>query len=87
MTQRTPITAQGVAPNPAISPGIRAGEFLFISGNVANDSSGRLVGAGDCEAQTRQVCSRGEREISATSMTEFDSRIRLMWTYATAVTA
>jgi len=55
MTQRMPITAQGVAPNPAISPGIRAGDFLFISGNVANDSSGRLVGVGDCEAQTRQV--------------------------------
>ena len=55
MTQRTPIRPQGVAPNPALSPGIRAGDFLFISGNVANDSSGNLVGAGDCEAQTRQV--------------------------------
>ena len=55
MTQRTPIIPQGVSPNPALSPGIRAGGFLFISGNVANDSSGNLVGAGDCEAQTRQV--------------------------------
>ena len=55
MTQRTPIRPQGVAPNPALSPGIRAGDFLFISGNVASDSSGNLVGEGDCEAQTRQV--------------------------------
>jgi enamine deaminase RidA (YjgF/YER057c/UK114 family) len=55
MTQRTPIRPQGAAPNPALSPGIRAGDFLFISGNVANDGSGNLVGEGNCEAQTRQV--------------------------------
>jgi len=38
-----------------LSPGVRVGELLFTSGNVANDANGNLVGPGDCEAQSRQV--------------------------------
>ena len=34
---------------------VTAGELLFIAGQVAVDSGGRLVGAGDFSAQTRQV--------------------------------
>jgi len=41
--------------NPAFSPGVQVGEFLFISGTVGNDATGNLVGVGDCEAQTRQA--------------------------------
>lgn len=55
MAERTPIVPAGISPNPALSPGIRVGEWLFISGSVANDASGTLVGPGDCEAQSRQV--------------------------------
>ncbi len=55
MPDRTPITPSGVAPNPALSPGMKLGDLLFVSGNVATDRSGNLVGAGDCEAQSRQV--------------------------------
>ena len=55
MADRKPIIPQGIAPNPALSPGIQVGELLFISGNVANDSNGNLVGPGDCEAQSKQV--------------------------------
>ena len=55
MAQRTPINPAGIAPNPALSPGIRLGDLLFISGNIGTDSSGNLVGPGDCEAQSRQV--------------------------------
>ena len=33
----------------------RAGELLFIAGQVAVDARGKLVGAGDFEAQARQV--------------------------------
>ena len=55
MPERTPIHPSGIAPNPALSPGIRVGDLLFISGNVGTDSSGTLVGPGDCEAQSRQV--------------------------------
>ena len=57
MSDRIAITPQGIAPNPALSPGVRVGELLFISGNVANDANGNLVGPGDCEAQSRQVMS------------------------------
>jgi 2-iminobutanoate/2-iminopropanoate deaminase len=34
---------------------VRAGELLFVSGCIAVDGEGRLVGAGDVVAQTRQV--------------------------------
>ena len=50
MAKRTPIIPAGAAPNPALSPGIKVGDFLFVSGNVAVDASGKLVGAGDCGA-------------------------------------
>jgi 2-iminobutanoate/2-iminopropanoate deaminase len=55
MPERTPINPVGISPNPALSAGIRVGDFLFVSGNVGVDSSGNLVGPGDCEAQSRQV--------------------------------
>ncbi len=55
MPDRTPITPAGISPNPALSPGIRVGDFLFVSGNVAVNSSGDLVGGSDPEAQSRQV--------------------------------
>jgi 2-iminobutanoate/2-iminopropanoate deaminase len=34
---------------------VRAGELLFISGSVAVDAEGKLVGEGDVVAQARQV--------------------------------
>ena len=55
MAVRKPVTPQGMTANPAFSPGVQVGEFLFISGTVGNDASGHLVGVGDCEAQTRQT--------------------------------
>jgi enamine deaminase RidA (YjgF/YER057c/UK114 family) len=57
MPERTPITPDGISRNPALSPGIRVGDFLFVSGSVATDSGGNLVGGSDCEAQSRQVMS------------------------------
>ena len=55
MTARKPIIPPGVTPNPALSPGLQVGDTLYVSGQIAVDASGNLVGAGDCEAQTRQV--------------------------------
>jgi enamine deaminase RidA (YjgF/YER057c/UK114 family) len=56
--QRSTINSAG-APQPlgAYSQAVkvRAGEFLYIAGQVALDASGTLVGAGDVAAQTRQV--------------------------------
>ena len=54
MAERQPIIPPGVSPNPNLSPGIRVGDFLFVSGHVGTDASGN-VAVGDCEAQSRQV--------------------------------
>ena len=72
MSERIAITPSGIAPNPALSPGVRVGELLFISGNVANDANGNLVGPGDCEAQSRQVMSniRTIAEAAGASMSD-----------------
>lgn len=37
-----------------LSPAVRAGDFVFVSGQVPVDASGQLV-QGDVQAQTRQV--------------------------------
>ena len=53
MPERTPIIPPGVAPNPNLSPGIRVGDMLYVSGNVGTDASGNAPEG--CEAQSRQV--------------------------------
>ncbi len=55
MPERKPVIPAGSTPNPALSAGVVVGDFLFVSGHVAVDSSGNLVGEGNAEAQTRQV--------------------------------
>jgi len=55
MPERKPVIPPGAAPNPALSPGVIVGDFLFVSGHVAVDNSGNVVGEGDAEAQSRQV--------------------------------
>jgi reactive intermediate/imine deaminase len=56
MANRTVITPEGVgAPAAPFSLGIRAGQLIFASGQVALDGSGALVGKGDIRAQTTQV--------------------------------
>ena len=52
---------QPIVPNPAwpksftFSPALRAGNLVFLSGTTATDDKGRIVGAGDIAAQTRQI--------------------------------
>ena len=41
------------------------GRLVFISGMVAKGADGRIVGAGDIEAQTRQVCENLKAAIEA----------------------
>ena len=55
MPERKPVILAGSAPNPALSAGVIVGDFLFVSGHVAMDNSGKVVGEGDAEAQSRQV--------------------------------
>ncbi len=50
------LTPEGVAPpSGAYVHVVRAGEFVFVAGQVARDPGGRLVGEGDVEAQTAQA--------------------------------
>jgi aminoacrylate peracid reductase len=50
------IVPRGSAPPLApYSPGTRAGKAVYVSGTLALDKDGRLVGAGDVRAQTRFV--------------------------------
>ena len=50
------IVPQGSPPPLApYSPGAQAGNIVYVSGTLALDSTGTLVGKGDVKAQTRQV--------------------------------
>ncbi len=53
MPERQPVIPPGAAPNPNLSPGIRVGDMLYVSGHVGVDAGGNV--AGDAEAQSRQV--------------------------------
>jgi 2-iminobutanoate/2-iminopropanoate deaminase len=44
----------GSSPDRPLSPAVRAGDFVYVSGQVPTDASGSLV-TGSVEAQTRQV--------------------------------
>ena len=55
MAQRKPIIPPGATPNPALSPGIQVGDTLYVSGQIAVDNAGNVVGEDDCEVQSRQV--------------------------------
>jgi len=37
------------------SPGVKAGNMVYVSGAVAMDKDGKTVGVGDCAVQTRHV--------------------------------
>ncbi len=42
-----------------------SGRLLFISGMIAKDASGQIVGKGDISAQTRQVCENLKAAVEA----------------------
>src|SRR5262245_2941658 len=46
------------APVGPYSPAIKAGGFIYVSGTLAQDANGEMVGKGDIAAQTRQVAQR-----------------------------
>jgi enamine deaminase RidA (YjgF/YER057c/UK114 family) len=65
MPERKPVIPPGAAPNPALSPGVIVGDLLFVSGHVATDSSGTVVGEGDAEAQSRQIMTNIQAVVTA----------------------
>lgn len=65
--QWQPVMLGGEVPPPAgaYSPAVKAGPFVFVSGQVPRDpASGELIG-GDVEAQTKQVMTNVERALRA----------------------
>jgi len=71
MTQRErqwqPVTLGGDVPPPAgaYSPAVKAGGFVFVSGQVPRDpATGKLVGD-DVESQTKQVIANVSRALEA----------------------
>ena len=69
----TPVTLGPDVPPPkgAYSPGVRAGDLVFVSGQVPRDPrTGELVGGDDVTAQTRQALAnvRGVLEAAGASL-------------------
>jgi aminoacrylate peracid reductase len=53
---KTPIVPEGSPPPLApYSPGVRAGDMIYVSGVLSLGQDGNVVGPGDAAAQTRQV--------------------------------
>jgi reactive intermediate/imine deaminase len=55
MTLQRIMSSQAAPPGGAYVHAVRAGDLLFASGQLSRDRQGRVVGAGDIEAQTAQV--------------------------------
>jgi reactive intermediate/imine deaminase len=60
------------------SPAVRAGPFVFVSGQVAMGDNGEIVGAG-IEAQTRQVLANVERALNLAGCTLGDVVKATVW--------
>lgn len=66
MSRREEIRAPGLAePMSHYTDAVRAGDLLFVSGCIAVDGEGRLVGGDDVVAQTRQVFANIETVLAA----------------------
>lgn len=68
MGKREVITVPGVSrPGSAFSAVVTAapGRMVFVSGLLARDDAGKIVGKGDVAAQTRQICQNLRRCMDA----------------------
>ena len=59
------IQPEGLPESPLYSHVVRTGNLVFIAGQVAQDSSGAVVGAGDFPAQAVQVFENLKRALAA----------------------
>ena len=60
------VVPEGSAPPLApYSPGARAGNTVYVSGTLALDANGNIVGVGDVKAQTRHVLEAIESVVEA----------------------
>ncbi|HWC03413.1 MAG TPA: RidA family protein [Methylomirabilota bacterium] len=66
MSAHTPLNPAGLpAPISHYSNGVKAGDTIYVAGQVALDGEGRLVGPGDVVAQTRQALENIQRVLAA----------------------
>ncbi len=56
----------------------KSGKMVFISGQVAMDAQGHLVGKGDLRAQTKQVFENLKTALAAAGAT-FDDVVKITW--------
>jgi enamine deaminase RidA (YjgF/YER057c/UK114 family) len=56
----------------------KPGKLIFLSGQVANDPSGQLVGKGDLKAQTEQVFANLKTALAAAGAT-FNDVVKITW--------
>lgn len=62
----TPIIPEGLGrPGSPLVPGYRAGNTIYVSGQLPLASDGSLVGRGDVGAQTRQVLENVKKIVEA----------------------
>jgi reactive intermediate/imine deaminase len=59
------IVTAGPAPVGPYSPAVKSGGFIYVSGTLAQDSSGAIVGKGDIAAQTKRVVERVREILTA----------------------
>ena len=79
MTIAHPVTPDGLAPSTAYSHVVTgSGRLVVVSGQVAQDAHGALVGVGDPAAQARQVFTNLERCLAAAGAT-FADVVKLTW--------
>ena len=70
---REEIRVEGLAePISHFTDAVRAGDFVYVSGIVAVDGEGRLVGGDDVVAQTRQVFENMRAVLAAAGSTFAD---------------
>ncbi len=61
-----------------LSPAVRAGDFVFVSGQVPTDDQGQVI-VGGIEAQTRQVFLRLEQALALAGCTLADVAKVSVW--------
>ena len=76
MSAKIILTEDAPKPIGPYNQAIRAGQFLFCSGQIALDPvSGAVVGGDDVEAQTRQVMKNAEAVLTAAGLS-FDHVVK-----------
>jgi len=71
------IVAAGPTPVGPFSPAVKAGGFVYVSGTLAQDGSGAIVGKGDIAAQTKQILDR-MREVLTAAGSSLDQVVATM---------